>query len=71
MGWYQRVSVPHEQDHTDIVTYLLKQGAPWNAQDKEGNSAGDYALEHVCSYHSTGTASTKLSSKPALTQSQE
>jgi hypothetical protein len=35
------------QGHKDIVTYLLKQGVPWNAQDKEGNSAGEYAHGEV------------------------
>lgn len=43
---------PLMQGHEDIVTYLLKQGVPWNAQDKEGNSAGEYALEKVSTQYS-------------------
>ena len=29
--------------HEGVVTQLLEAGAPWNAVDKQGNSAGDHA----------------------------
>lgn len=43
----QRLCWVNMQGHKDVVAYLLKQGVPWNAQDKEGNSAGEYAVEQV------------------------
>ncbi len=29
--------------HTEVVRYLLTEGAPWNAVDREYRCAGDYA----------------------------
>jgi hypothetical protein len=32
------------QGHASIVKLLLEAGAPWNALDRKGNCAGDYAM---------------------------
>lgn len=34
-----------QQGSRDIVSSLLSAGAPWNALDKSGRSAGEYAVE--------------------------
>ena len=31
--------------HTELVKELLAKGAPWNAIDKQGRCAGEYAME--------------------------
>ena len=31
--------------HTELVKQLLAKGAPWNAIDKQGKCAGEYAME--------------------------
>lgn len=37
--------VAAKNGHHDIVSLLVQYGAPWNAIDQYGNSAGDYALK--------------------------
>ena len=31
--------------HTEVLRLLLEAGAPWNAVDKQGKCAGEYAIE--------------------------
>ena len=31
--------------HTEVLRLLLEAGAPWNAIDKRGKCAGEYAME--------------------------
>ena len=33
------------QGHAEIISVLIQNGAPWNATDRYGKSAGDYALK--------------------------
>ena len=35
-----------EKGHADICTLLLEQGAPWNAVDRKGQCAGNYATDN-------------------------
>eukprot|EP00944_MAST-04C_sp_MAST-4C-sp1_P007507 g7507.t1 len=37
--------VASKNGHHEIVSLLVQYGAPWNAIDQYGNSAGDYALK--------------------------
>ena len=37
--------VAAKNGHHELVSLLVQYGAPWNAIDQYGNSAGDYALQ--------------------------
>lgn len=68
-----------EKGHMDVVVVLLERGAPWNALDRRGKCAGQYAFqnEHVDvanrirTYHAAGLGKRKtfelcICSKQAL-----